>query len=198
MAFYSGLSKISILAEPSFPQLASLTCTSASNFVLFPKRSLYSTAITGIGRENWYLCLLPVGLERILFLFNSVGLNFISGFSLSGSTGYESIFILKYGETNCYAYKTKNETKKISLLPGRGGILRSTGGATASEMLTITTVTKLVVASRATEHMKESSASQTTGLSGAVFPSFTSVSSFWDLGYEKYSEKCSQWMYSVV
>lgn len=77
--------------------------------------------------------------------------------------------------------KTKNETKKIPLLPGRAGILRRTGGATASEMLTVTMMTKLVVVSRATEHIKKSSASQTTGLSGAVFPPFSSVSSFWEL-----------------
>lgn len=66
-------------------------------------------------------------------------------------------------------------------LPGRAGLLSKTGGATASEILTVTTVTRLVVLPSATEHMKESTASQTTGLSSAFGPLFTPESSFWDL-----------------
>lgn len=58
----------------------------------------------------------------------------------------------------------------------------------ASEMLTVTIVTELVDSSRATEHMKESSASQTAGLSAAPVPWFTLLFLLWDLrdGYRKY------------
>lgn len=55
----------------------------------------------------------------------------------------------------------------MAFSPGRAGTLSRTGRATASEMLTVTMATKLVVGSRVSEHMKESCASQTTGFSDA-------------------------------
>lgn len=71
-------------------------------------------------------------------------------------------------------------------LPGRAGTLSRMGGAMALETLTVTKVTKLVVVSRASEHMKESFASQTTGLlSGAGFPEFTCESSACGLEIDK-------------
>lgn len=69
--------------------------------------------------------------------------------------------------------KQRKDRNQVLFSPGRAGILSRTGGATASEMLTVTMVTKLVVVSRAIEQVKESSASQTTGLL---------VSPFGDLG----------------
>lgn len=45
----------------------------------------------------------------------------------------------------------------------------------------VTMVTKLVVESSATEHIKESMPSQTTGLSDVAASSFTDESSFCDL-----------------
>lgn len=65
--------------------------------------------------------------------------------------------------TSCVVTKQR----EYAFLPGRAGILSATGGATASEMLTVTMVTKLVVGSRVSEHMKVSTASQTTGFSDA-------------------------------
>lgn len=81
-------------------------------------------------------------------------------------------------EKTTVIYNEVRMSKNISLLPGRAGMLSRTGGAVALEMLTVTTVTKLVVTSRATEHKKESSAAQTTGLSGfSPSPSLISVCS---------------------
>lgn len=147
-------------------------------------RHTKSTEKTGI--SNWSEI---ENAKRNPLLFDSAGLKF---------TSYEFIFILIYKKANCVTIISSKEwdKNKIPFLPGRAGILSRTGGAMASEMLTVTTVTKLVGVSRATEHMKESSASQTTGLSGAAFPSFTSVLSFWDL-WNIYNKYFSQSVFSV-
>lgn len=59
--------------------------------------------------------------------------------------------------------------------PGRAGTFSRTFGATAPETLTETSVEKPAGSLRATLHLEESSASQTTGFPGVTLPEFTSV-----------------------
>lgn len=54
-------------------------------------------------------------------------------------------------------------------------MMSKTGGATTLERLTVTVVTKLAAGWRGSEHVKDSSASQTTGLLFTSVPSLSGL-----------------------
>lgn len=78
-------------------------------------------------------------------------------------------------------------------LPGRAGTVRRMGAAVASEIMTVTTATKLELVSRAIEHLNVSSSSQTVGICDSALPSFTSESSVCDLELD-----AKQYFFSLI